>query len=229
MHVRIPVSRGTSSNWSGYASATNLRNPAVGSVSKVNGAWRVPKLAPTANHTYSSIWVGIDGYSSNSVEQIGTEHDWVNGKQINYAWYEMYPSRPFRIDNFPVEIGDLISASVTYEGNDVFSLVIINVTQKKIARIPTKYTILANAKRSSAEWIVEAPFSSGPLPLSDFQTVQFSNCWCVINSIRGLIDNANWQCDKINMAASRNIIKAITSNLINTQVGSNFSVTWKHE
>ena len=42
--------------------------------------------------TYSSVWVGIDGYSSNTVEQIGTEQDVsANGKTSYYAWYEMYP------------------------------------------------------------------------------------------------------------------------------------------
>ena len=32
---------------------------------------------------------------------------------------------------------------------------------------------MANAQRSSAEWIIEAPYSGGVLPLSDFGTVSF--------------------------------------------------------
>jgi hypothetical protein len=46
---------------------------------------------------YSSAWVGIDGYSDNTVEQIGTEQDWIWGRAIYYSWFEMYPNRPYRI------------------------------------------------------------------------------------------------------------------------------------
>src|SRR5215469_11261542 len=52
----------TSTNWSGYA-LTGSR----GSVTDVKGSWIVPAVncsqTPSA---YSSLWVGIDGYSSNT-------------------------------------------------------------------------------------------------------------------------------------------------------------------
>ena len=63
------------------------------SVSYVAGSWVVPTVS-TKTNGYSSVWVGIDGYSSSTVEQIGTEEDVVNGKATYYAWYEMYPSAP---------------------------------------------------------------------------------------------------------------------------------------
>ena len=65
---------GTSSNWSGYAAETNLASPQSGAVSDVTGTWQVPFVTGTIN-AWSSAWVGIDGYASNSVEQLGTDSD----------------------------------------------------------------------------------------------------------------------------------------------------------
>ena len=77
--------------------------------------------------TYSAEWVGIDGYNSNTVEQIGTELDITNGTPSYYAWYEMYPSDSYNItsdttktgaivpnSSFTVKPGNTISASVVY-------------------------------------------------------------------------------------------------------------------
>src|SRR5690348_12236358 len=60
-----------STNWSGYA----VTGP-NGSVSSVQGSWIVPSVT-CAKHsaTYSSYWVGIDGFSSGTVEQTGTDSD----------------------------------------------------------------------------------------------------------------------------------------------------------
>jgi hypothetical protein len=52
------------------------------SVTDVTGSWTVPAVDCTSpNGTpngYSSFWVGIDGYGSNTVEQIGTDSDCVS-------------------------------------------------------------------------------------------------------------------------------------------------------
>src|ERR1035437_4462946 len=77
----------TSGNWGGYA-VTGTK----GSVTDVKASWVVPAIVgncPSTNQ-YSSFWVGIDGYSSNTVEQIGTDSDCVNSKPVYYAWYEFY-------------------------------------------------------------------------------------------------------------------------------------------
>jgi hypothetical protein len=81
---------GSSLNWSGYAAATNINRPANGSVTQIIAQWIVPTLAPESGHTFASYWPGIDGLSNSTVEQLGTEHDWVNGEQTNYTWFEMY-------------------------------------------------------------------------------------------------------------------------------------------
>ncbi len=84
----------SSTNWSGYAAATSLDDPQSGSVTAVSGSWIVPTVTATSSRgtTYSSVWVGIDGYSNSTVEQIGTEQDVVNGTPEYSVWWEMYSS-----------------------------------------------------------------------------------------------------------------------------------------
>jgi hypothetical protein len=67
----IHVKEGTSLNWAGYAIETNLNKPQSGAVTDVKGSWVVPTVDCLATpNAYSSFWIGIDGYSSNTVEQI---------------------------------------------------------------------------------------------------------------------------------------------------------------
>jgi hypothetical protein len=103
-HPHIPLLEGTSLNWSGYAAITSILHPTNESVTSVSGSWTVPALSASTDQTYCSIWVGIDGFSSSTVEQIGTEHDWSGRSQSNYAWFEMYPSGSYEIEGFPVDI-----------------------------------------------------------------------------------------------------------------------------
>ena len=72
---------------------------------------------------YAAFWVGLDGYSSSSVEQTGSEVDCVGRTAEYYAWYEMYPGPSENYSN-TVRAGDHFNASVTYEGSNEFSLYI---------------------------------------------------------------------------------------------------------
>jgi len=210
----------TSSNWSGYAAETNLNNPSSGSVTAVSGTWVVPTVTGSGSGTeYSSVWVGIDGYSSSSVEQLGTEEDVVGGKAQYSAWYEMYPNYPVTI-NMTVHPGDTVSASVTYVSGQ-FVLSITDGSQK--FSIDQSY---AQAQRSSAEWIVEAPSSnSGVLPLAAFSTVAFTNCTATINGTTGAIDNSSWQAAAINMG-TRSVLEDTASGLTDKGGSSSFTVAY---
>ena len=155
------IGGGISANWAGYVVPTIT---ASGAVSAVSGSWTVPAVTGSG---YSAIWVGIDGYNSNSAEQIGTEQDILNGKAQYYAWFEMYPNPPQKIDQ-PVNAGDTISASVQYtDGSFVLTLQDNNwPTDFSITETPG-YT----PQRNSAEWIIEAPSTvRGILPLADFDS-----------------------------------------------------------
>lgn len=230
-YPNIQLKEGVSGNWSGYAAATSLSKPEKKSVTQVSGSWVVPALAATPEDSYCSIWVGMDGYASESVEQIGTEHDWISGGQQNYAWFEMYPDTAYLITEFPVDIGDQIYADVKYTGKDTFKLSLFNITKKVFTVIPSQYTKAKNIKRSSAEWVVEAPSDqSGVLPLANFVTANFANCTATINGKIGTVADRHWEFDAIVMEGENNVVKAIPSEL--SKSGMDFSVVsivWENE
>jgi len=156
-----------STNWSGYAVTG-----ANGAYSSVSASWTEPTATCTSRSAqYASFWVGLDGYSSNSVEQTGTDADCSGRTPEYYGWYEMYPAYPVNFSN-TVRPGDAMSASLTFSGTSTYTLVLHDATQGWTQNIVKSQSGLA---RSSAEVITEAPSSSsGVLPLADFGTVSYS-------------------------------------------------------
>ena len=155
-----------STNWSGYAATT-------GTYTSVSASWTQPAGTCSRGDQYAAFWVGLDGYSSSSVEQTGSEVDCVGRTAEYYAWYEMYPGPSENYSN-TVRAGDHFNASVTYTGGSSFSLFIQDTTQ---GWSHTTVASLSGAARSSAEVIVEAPCctaSGGILPLTDFGTVSLT-------------------------------------------------------
>lgn len=156
-----------SSNWSGYAASGGN-----GSFNSVSASWTEP--AATCNDSgseYAAFWVGLDGFNSSSVEQTGADSDCSGGSPSYYGWYEMYPASPVYFSD-PVSPGDSMSASVTFTGTDTYTLVLTDSSQGWNETETLHESGLAN---SSAEVITEAPSSnSGPLPLADFGTINYS-------------------------------------------------------
>lgn len=219
--VTHAIATSTSSNWSGYAALTDLSHPTAGAVTAVYGTWVVPSVSGTGT-AYSSAWVGIDGYGSSTVEQIGTSQDIVNGKASYYAWFEMYPSYPVTITSVAIHAGDKISAQVVYVGGK-FNLSITNVTTGKSFSTAQS---LASAKRLSAEWIMEAPSSNrGVLPLSNFSSMTFSEARATINGTTGPVDSAAWKAVQITLVSSSGV-KSTPSALTDSGSTSSFSVTY---
>jgi hypothetical protein len=191
----------TDTNWSGYAAETDLTTPLSGAVTAVGGTWVVP--AVTGSRGYSAAWVGIDGYTSSTVEQIGTEQDVSSrGAPTYYAWYEFYPNNAVTISNFPVAPGDVISAEVSYASGS-FTLQMTDRPQSGGA--PTTFSVTKTAPgalESSAEWIMEAPSARNTLPLANFGTISFTNAWATISGVTGPIDDPAWQAAEINIVSS---------------------------
>jgi hypothetical protein len=157
----------TSSNWSGYAATGG-----TGAFTSVSSSWVEPTGKCSSGDQYSSFWVGLDGYSSSSVEQAGSEVDCSGRTPQYYSWYEMYPADPVNFSN-TVRPGDHFTGSVTSTGLMRFTLKLSDTTQGWSHAV-TK--TLSRAARSSAEVIVEAPCcttSGGILPLAHFRTVSF--------------------------------------------------------
>lgn len=218
---------GSSLNWSGYAAATNMSRPANNSVTFVVSQWVVPSLMPESGHTYASYWPGMDGFSNSTVEQLGSEHDWVNGGQVNYVWFEMYPQYAYEITGFPCNPGDHMQASVTYLGRGQFRLVIQNLTHSIYYTVPASYTYSSRALCSSAEMIIEAPTVNGQVAsLSNFGTAQVMNCSMTINGVTGTFSNSHWQNEQLTMVTRTNTARAVPSAL--TNAGANFTEQWRH-
>jgi hypothetical protein len=156
-----------STNWAGYADT-------AGTYTSVSASWTEPTGTCSSGDQYSAFWIGIDGYSSSTVEQTGTEIDCV-GKTAEYdAWYEMYPG-PSETYSSTVKAGDHFTATVTWLGGDKFSLYIHDSTQGWSHT--TDASLTSAPARTSAEVIVEAPCctnSGGILPLTDFGSVTFT-------------------------------------------------------
>jgi hypothetical protein len=193
----------TSSNWSGYAVTG-----ATDSVSDVKGSWQVPAIqgtCPSAGIQYSSFWVGIDGYNTNTVEQIGTDSDCVNGSPQYYAWYEFYPHYPVNIP-LTIHVGDIISAEVKYSGGK-FTVSLMDCPQGTSPCASWSQTEkMPNAKRASAEWIIEA---SGGQPLANFGTVNFGS---LTNPCSATVGGATAQIGSPAFTASLVEITMVASN-----------------
>jgi Peptidase A4 family len=163
----------SSSNWAGYA-ATG----ASGSFTSVSADWTQPTANCAAGSQYGAFWVGLDGYASKTVEQIGTEADCTGPSPQTpkyYAWYEVYPGAGVNFTN-PVSPGDKFTGTVTSQGDGAFQLVLKDTTQNWTQTINATE---AGADLSSAEAIVEAPSStsgssSSVLPLTNFGSVAFT-------------------------------------------------------
>lgn len=208
----IKNKNGQSTNWSGYAVFNS------GTASDVKGTWVVPSLSCTSTNTYSSAWIGFDGYNNSTVEQTGTEHDCSSGSPSYYAWYEMYP-KPGYIVPLTIKAGDTINAEVKFTGRGTFILTLTDVTTGKTYSTTQKSN---KAQLASSEWIMEAPWSGGVLPLANFGTANFSNSNTTMNGVTKTISGFTF--DRIDMVNSSGAFKDQTSGLNSN--GDAFSVTW---
>jgi hypothetical protein len=215
-----------STNWSGYAVTGS-----TGSVTSVSGSWIVPTVTGSRRTTaYSSFWVGIDGFSSSTVEQIGTDSDVQRGRAVYYAWYEFYPNPMYQI-SMTISPGDVMTASVAYSGG-VFT---VSITDKNSGATFSTSATVSSAARSSAEWIAEAPSSYfGVLPLANFGTVKFGydytavsgTCYATVSGTSGNIGSFGSSVQEITMVTNSGTVKALPSSL--SSDGTSFTVMWQH-
>lgn len=215
----------SSLNWAGYVISPHTAHPRTKSIRQVSGSWTVPTVIPATNKTYSLIWVGMDGYVNHTIEHIGTGQKWDNGYARYFAWFEMSPRQIYVIKDFPVLPGDQIEAFVKYVGNHQFQIKILNLTQSVSFEVPEGYCKSTHAKRSTAEWIVEAPYADGKVrPLTNFGTATFINCWAKVYGKKGSIGGTHWENVALTMTADTGTpTKATTSAL--SAGGTSFTVT----
>jgi hypothetical protein len=95
---------------------------------QVSADWTVPKATCLAQDGYVSTWVGLDGYSTPTVEQAGVLAYCTGGTVAYEGWYELYPAYPVYVTN-PISAGDAVTATVTASGTDAFTFTLTDTTR----------------------------------------------------------------------------------------------------
>jgi len=151
-----------SSNWAGYAVAN-------GPYRSVGGRWTVPQVAVSNGRGFSALWIGVDGFSNDSLIQAGTESDVYGGTTHYSAWWEILPAPAVVIRGLSIRAGDHIAASIARVSAGRWRITI------RDARSGTYTTTRSYAgPGTSAEWIEEAPVvDDRPTPLAEHGTVVF--------------------------------------------------------
>ena len=155
---------GTSVNWSGFVLPNELVISGTGRggvhfdhYDDVRGSWTVPFATGDPNNaTYSSLWVGLDGYGLTDLVQAGTETDTINTTTdfasitliSTYAWTEFLPleKNSIEVAGFPVFPGDRIFVEVWVTGNGDAAFFLFN-------------------ESAGISYLITTPLAGTPLPL----------------------------------------------------------------
>jgi hypothetical protein len=178
-------------NWSGFADVESGASPTVSSVS---GEWVIPYVeCPSGQYRFQDAflaqWVGIDGDTNGTVEQLGSATQCYEGVTYYYVWYEMFPAGTVEEGTLACinenvdcpQPGDHIIASVTVTPAGATNNYTLSLTD--VTRPQESFSVMAQCAPStcldsSAEWIVERPAFALPfgfqiLPLVDFFQTSF--------------------------------------------------------
>ena len=201
-----PATTVQSGNWSGYAVSGSTYTHVATTVV-------VPTVTCKATEAAAALWVGLDGYANKTVEQTGVSEECLGGTAAYAAWYEVYPKAPVYYSN-PVVPGDVMKEAVTATTPTSFTLTISDTTQGW-SRTTTK--TVAQAKRASAEVIVEAPSTEeGPVPLAHFAPAAFTKAK-VDGSAIGTLNPVT--IVMVSGSTQEDSVSALTKN-------KDFTVTW---
>jgi hypothetical protein len=175
VHTRADASgtTTTSENWFGYGAHS-------GTYTSVESTWVQPSVDCSKGAGEAVFWVGLDGWSSSTVEQTGTQAycSIFSDTPTYYAWWETYPSNGIQDYGDTVKAGDTVTAKVVYQGSDKYELYLTDKTQgwteDNVENGPS------GAENSSAEVVGETPEinilgATFYYNLPDFGTVDFTD------------------------------------------------------
>jgi hypothetical protein len=192
------VTESASVNWSGFADTPTATTGPASTISSVSSSWTIPRVSCLVGQyrnqdAFLAQWVGLDGYTDGTVEQLGTATQCYEGVEYYYVWYEMFPAGTVEegttqcINNNVdcPEPGDRVQASVVSTpgtgGNNNYTLKLTDFSNPSesfdVANQPCPATTCLN---TSAEWIVERPAFDLPfgfqiLPQADYGQTSFQN------------------------------------------------------
>lgn len=166
---RVKFNTVASNNWSGFAAyGDHFRF--------VTTTYSIPSLncAVSPSGSFDSEWVGLDGYTSATVEQIGTDATCSGTTPEYFAFYEMYPSASVQFTG--VSPGDSITASVFYSSSTgKWNLKLVDNTAQAVLSQSLACPSGSTCNNASAEIISEVPNGGPPAAsLADYGTVGFT-------------------------------------------------------
>jgi len=135
-------------NWSGYVQSGN-----TGTFTGVESSWVVPTVSTSpAGFQYSSDWVGIGGFSDETLIQAGTLGLNADGTALYFAWTEILPASLVLLP-MGVRPGDSVTAVVREVSGGTW---LIRLTDKTTG-VTQSRTVSYNSSGKSVEVIQEAP------------------------------------------------------------------------
>jgi hypothetical protein len=161
------------SNWSGYVAT------APGLYTSVSASWAVPSVS-SSSPAYSSVWIGIGGWNSTRLIQVGTDQDVLNnGSAVYFAWREVYPGPVFLIGY--VSPSDSIAATISQVSANASTWRMLVIRNSDALLNLTTRARVSVASQKTAEFIVERPAiqvgrRDQLTAMANFGTVTFSQC-----------------------------------------------------
>jgi peptidase A4-like protein/immunoglobulin I-set domain protein len=217
-----------SSNWSGYADPSPNYN-------NVAASWTVAAVTCTSKAaSYSSAWIGIDGYTTSTVEQDGTEADCLSKTPSYDAWYEMFGDSAVNGGDEvelspttnPVVPGDVMTASVNLVGTS-WTLAISDASTAHTGWSFTKTITFTGGKSTGAEWIVERPevcsSTCALTALADYGSITFTGASATTST--GSAGSISSQADVELEMVNNSTVLALPTAL--TDGGSSFTDNWQ--
>jgi hypothetical protein len=210
-----------------YWSGAGYLNPPSGVFTSVGAAWDVP-AASAQNSGFGLLsWVGIDGWGTNAVCQIGTWHEFDDaGKLTVKAWWEWFPDPSRTTTDLDIAPGDAIGATVTGHSANSATLTIANMSKNKHTSIDLTPPAGNTFQGQTAEWILERP--SGTTPLCTFQPCGMALASAdYADALGGATKGSVWakDGDLMNMVNSSNQTLA-TAGIGTTLLGPAIAVTF---
>lgn len=213
---RVDFTTNTSHIWSGWMDLSNTNVQ----LRFVAADFTVPTVKCNSVGQSAAFWVGLDGWTDNTVEQDGVDVVCIQGPggpiPQYYTFYEMVPESP--VGFFGVSPGDHINASVFYDSSIAeYNLVVTDSADSSVninldKNCPSGHT----CRNNSAEVIAEDP-GGVPNPLGDFGTVSFSHI--AVTSADGthgtLEGNSLWSSHEIILENAGHMVMAQPSGRLN--------------
>ena len=213
-----------SSNWSGYVATSRAQQ-----FSCVEGTWKQPSVhCPSRGVRTVSYWVGIGGVGQEALEQIGTQTECAGGRAIVVAWHESLPRERAEVtEPLDVRPGDTVWAQARWLGAAAYRLSLVDITH------PVQFGIRDSnptLRRTSAEWIVEAPTGGCPdschvLSMPDFGRLRFSGTWVTAADVRAPLDGSGFTHERETMITRKGLVRSVVSST--APDGTSFTVVWK--